>query len=158
MIFYHGGHLDDQNTFWPLSHFGSKNAALDRIKDNFEEQQSFAPIRQFLYRCEVDLGSNVINLPDWHAAVPSGVILAFANANILKMSRVEQLELIKPINSIQWSQPLEARLMVLKVINHLGISAIRYPNQHEGNIGDYSYCVVHSSDVRVLDYREIEQP
>lgn len=157
MILYHGGQIADHAIFWPLSHFGSKQAALDRINRNFEDTLPNEIVSRTLYRCQVDLGPNIIDLPDWHAAVPSGVILAFWKAGLLPISQSELIKLMEPINRIQRSKPLEARRMVLDAIQHLRISAVRYPNQHEGERGGYSYCLVDSTGVRVLDYYEIEQ-
>lgn len=66
------------------------------------------------------------------------------------------MKILQPINEIQREQPEKALRMVLRNIEHLGISALRYPNQHEGQANDHSYCVLNPSNVRVIDYCAIE--
>ncbi|HEY9040062.1 MAG TPA: hypothetical protein VIN05_14100 [Roseovarius sp.] len=156
MELYHGGRLPDHQTFWPLSHFGTKKAALDRIKVNYEDHVPWVPEKNFLYKCSVDIGSKVVDLADWHAAVPSGIILALSKAGILEVGQRDLSQILQPINDIQQDRPEEALRMVLGSIEHLGISTLRYPNQHEGRVGEFSYCVVNPSTVRVIEYCKIE--
>lgn len=152
---YHGGRLPDHRTFWPFSHFGTKEAALDRIRDNYQDQAPLDTGVFFLYKCSVDIGSNVKDLADWHVAVPSGIILALSKAGILQSTREERDQIMQCINAIQRDRPEDALFMVLNHIDSLGISALRYPNEHEGHVGDYSYCIVNPSSVMVIEYQEI---
>ncbi|MDO5621805.1 MAG: hypothetical protein Q4G24_10075 [Paracoccus sp. (in: a-proteobacteria)] len=73
MILFHGGNLRGQTQFWPLTHFGSRRAALHRIRQMYEDSLPWEQQDWMLYRCRVDCGVHVIDLPDWHAASASGV-------------------------------------------------------------------------------------
>ncbi|NSY40709.1 hypothetical protein [Leisingera sp. ANG59] len=130
---------------------------MDRITVNYEECFPGEDPQCVLNKCRLVLGANVVDLPDWDIAQPSGVILALINSGLLAVSAKEKHEFLRPFNEAQRNDPLRARLMVMKAIEHLDISAIRYRNTHEGDDEEISYCVLRPEKIEVLDCKIIER-
>jgi len=152
---YHGGFVADGASFWPFSHFGSKEAALDRIRVNYEDRMPNSQVNCVLYECEVDIGRNVLDLPDWNVAVPSGILLAYSNAGLLTCSQTQLRELRDSINAIQRSHPFAALQMISAATQHLGVTCLRYPNDHEGVLKEFSYCLPDTTYVEILSRRSV---
>jgi hypothetical protein len=157
MILYHGGQITDNSTFWPLSHFGPELTARYRIKDNQSDPLLSGPLCWMLYKCEIDLGQNIIDLPDWNNAYASGIIFALAKAGHIQFDSTRQkTDLLTSLNAIERDNPLHARNLVREYIEHLHISSIRYPNNHEGHINEPSYCIINPENIRVIEHFEID--
>lgn len=150
MLLFHGGKLTGTMGFWPFTHFGSRQAALDRIAQNYQDCLPGEPASNILYECEVELGSNVIDLPDWDIALPAGLIYGLHEYGVLDVTQSERNRLLDSVIPLQRDKPLDARRMIAGMIAHLDITAIRYPNQHEGVRDTPSYCVIAPSQARIL--------
>ncbi|KIC41907.1 hypothetical protein RA27_00370 [Ruegeria sp. ANG-R] len=154
---YHGGKFPDHNSVWPLQHFGTLDAALGRIATNYHDCLPGREVANILYRCEVDLGDHVKQVSDWIVAQPAGFILLFEQINLLGWDRRSYRELMAKVSEMQRQDQFSALMQVVDNLVPTGVSAFRYPNEHEGQKGEDSYCVVDPKSVRVLSHRIVER-
>lgn len=161
MELYHGGFATDHKHFWPLSHVGTRQAALDRIGSNFQDYEASGgrkALKSFLYRCNVDLGNKVLCWPDWNAANPTGLLLNLYRNGIFKVPKKEYETMFDKVAALQrLNKEAEALAAAFIMVKDLDFTAIRYLNRHEGEADQPSYMVVYPEQIEVINYEKIDR-
>lgn len=156
MILFHSGDLGDSTSFWPLTHFGTQEAAMDRARNRCQEylEKNKAQPATYMYECEVDLTACRIAASERDWDWPSGLAL------ILELYRLKQL----PNPETQSKATLHIRNargdaqrereLCFDFLRRFDIGAVSYLNCVE-DPGVISYCVINPALVTILNREEI---
>ncbi len=144
---YHGtispraNHIKD---FWPLTHFGTQQAALDTIA------RKGTPGIPEIYEVTVDVKSS-ITLPDIGSPRPLAMINQLRDASLITPDHHASLRTgIGALEKDSTGHPeykqgrLAARRLVAEALCLLGVDAVRYENKVE-HMGSVSVCVIDTS-------------
>lgn len=155
MLLFHAG-VGVELPFWPLSHFGSLKAALDRLKFRVQTKDDLRKVSLFEVTLK-DEGMKFIDCADFGGAKPeavTGVVLRDDDEARYKISMSIQEEIDRREmagQAMTWpEQKLLARVMTAEAIAHR-CDALRYPNKYE-DTGGVSYCILQPNFSNVTSY------
>lgn len=152
---FHGSESRDIKAFFPLSHFGTYDAALDRLaalmffKRDEENSKKFRiPQDCYMYRVTITGNLKWLKGPDLKTSRLSGLIAAVMDSSVWSDDQKNQLEekiTVACANArTHWKKlkcnDLEALALGPIIPQMLGYDGYIYPNKHEGS-GQPSICV-----------------
>lgn len=156
MILFHSGNLGDSTSFWPLSHFGTREAATARSINRCTESlnKNLPPPATYMYECEVDLTAcrTISTDRDW--LWPNGLAL------VIELFRLKHIqsddEGVKATRHIRLERgdTRRERELCFELLKGFDIGAVSYVNDVEDR-GCISYCVINPALVTILHREEI---
>lgn len=147
---YHASSEPDLASFAPLSHFGTRAAALARARSSGKIGQTM-----ILYQVELELGS-VLRIPDLAASGPRSALHSWLrlvdhlhyDVSPPAFSTTERDEIL--IAAAPAGQDATAGTEALiRILSARGIDALAYVNQFE-DPGSTSWIVLRPTQVRIL--------
>lgn len=147
---YHGSLDGDIETFRPLTHFGTRLAALHSIDHpkHYIYSACQDEMRPTIYSIEIDLSEvgGIIELDDWVS--PNAI--ALINWLIGKYKKDGEEGLITELGEIKHKYsnnilPKKDFSLIEAWLLDRGVRVIRYLNKHEGRGGESSICIVDKS-------------
>ena len=145
MKMYHLSNCDNISLFRPLTHFGTRSAALARRNTAWPNSDDW-----YLYECEVPIPENCLKVEDWHSPKPLAVFLAVCRAQHAGLDRRQYLALTSHLrqDSINDEDVLNG---VLKLLDERDVSCLKYVNDHEDATSEsLSYCLVDPVNVKII--------
>ena len=153
--------------FWPLSHFGPRQAAEEAVQNKNKGQ---LPLPGYMYKVEMDIGGSVIQLADDQGTPrPIGYIyMLFADAGSphrdyalfqQHQTALKQIYGPPPPNPFKNDHPndLAARQYVADVFIDLGYTGMEYVNKVE-NAGSTAFVILQPSQVTIIAQESIMVP
>ncbi|MBP2533722.1 hypothetical protein [Agrobacterium tumefaciens] len=150
MKLFHAG-IGVQLPFWPLSHFGSRLAALERLQHTIKSEADLARIGLFEVTMQSD-GQHFIECEDFGAPKPEavmGVCLGDDRETRYLISQRIQRE-IEETDMTKQEKKVAARRMAAEAIAHT-CYGLRYRNAFE-DAGEISYCILKPDFTEVKSY------
>jgi hypothetical protein len=138
-VAYHGT-TDDINEFRPFSHFGSEDAARDRM--DYKKVKNGK-----IYKVQLDI-KNPLMTKDF-PGVHYDRLYAFElrDKKLISQEEMEYITFEK--------NPQELRKRLLTKLNDLGIDGFVYKNRYEDK-GNLSYVIIDPSQAKIIDVEEVE--
>lgn len=166
MLQYHAS-FDVITSFWPLSHFGPRQAAEEAIQN---KNAGPMPRSGYMYKAEIDLGDAVIRLADDQGTPrPVGYLsMLFVNQQSphndfaqfqQHRTALGQIYGTGPHRPFRGDHPndLQARQYVAGVIAGLGYSGMEYVNMVEF-VGSVAYVILNPAQVSIVARESIVVP
>ena len=138
-VAYHGT-TDDISEFHPFSHFGSEDAARDRM--DYKKVKNGK-----IYKVQLDI-KNPLMSKDF-----PGVHYDRLYAFVLRDKKLISQEEMEYITFEE--NPQELRKRLLTKLNDLGIDGFVYKNRYEDK-GNLSYVIIDPSQAKIIDVEEVE--
>ena len=142
--------------FLPFTHFGTRQAALDRLKNTVKNHSDLSQIALLEVTFD-DTELNIIDSDDIGSPRPFALMKMLIPNEVATRRRVQaeidELRLRTDIDQIQIKRA--ERYIVLEVVAHT-CDALRYVNDHE-DFGQPSYCIFRPSfrTIRRIDAQQI---
>ena len=164
-LLYHAS-FDVIASFWPLSHFGPRQAAEEALQN---KNQGPLPRPGFMYRAELDLGGSVLRLAsDQGTPRPLGYLMMLFGLpgaphfdfTVFKQHRERLGQIYGPgPGAFKNSHPndLAAREYVATVIAGLGYTGLEYVNQVEF-VGSVAAVILRPAQVSIIAQESIMVP
>jgi hypothetical protein len=138
-VAYHGT-TDDISEFRPFSHFGSEDAARDRM--DYKKVKNGK-----IYKVQLDIKNPLMSkdFPGVHYDRLYAFVLR--DKKLISQEEMEYITFEK--------NPQELRKRLLTKLNDLGIDGFVYKNRYEDK-GNLSYVIIDPSQAKIIDVEEVE--
>ena len=138
-VAYHGT-TDDISAFRPFSHFGSEDAARDRM--DYKKVKNGK-----IYKVQLDIKNPLMSkdFPGVHYDRLYAFVLR--DKKLISQEEMEYITFEK--------NPQELRKRLLTKLNDLGIDGFVYKNRYEDK-GNLSYVIIDPSQAKIIDVEEVE--
>ena len=151
-VFYHAS-FDKISRFWPLSHFGTYNAAIHRIKnlidDSVDDATPFQEQMVYLYPVRLHI-QHPLRTPDLYNERPFVVweVATYIVKKFHKTLTPEQKHLVHQLMNSK-TTPLSCKRLE-HILSTLGYDGLIYSNKVEDS-GHRSFVNINSSQVELSD-------
>ncbi|MBU3625867.1 hypothetical protein ICN48_06420 [Polynucleobacter sp. JS-Safj-400b-B2] len=140
---FHGTFTANIQQLRPLSHVGSRAAALHALARKHLRYEKIDPI---LHEVSIQLQpSEILQATDWYSPTPMGLLRHLIEKNVrpdLSGYFDALYDKIKKMKSSKLEWKLIGNIEVAKLLMDYGIKAISYENELEGGVKENSICIV----------------
>lgn len=165
---FHSSH-QKIDSFWPFSHFGTRQAAVDNLDRRVRSEGLTDRRVGFIHRCRIDLPSELLQVRDFGTPRPLALLCSLIDEKpclfdgdhqksrrIFQNHRRNVLDLPAPRPNPRIPRLfMDERAYLAEVFLEIDVSVVEYVNSVEGN-GAKSYVVIDTSLIKDTHVEESE--